>query len=165
MFQLLITELKELFRSNYYADRIGGMVVYNLFHLLFATILVASGYILPAIPTDHPSFNGIQVNLSFTLYLLFTYTAIRILGENSGTFDYSPFLMLPFSRSKIFAYLLLKTFFSWYNLFPICFWLGLLCKPCMGGEYDVETIFSGINCIVNHTIASSFHNLEVWSIG
>lgn len=125
MYQLFLLELKELFRSNFYSDRLGGIIVHNLIHLLLAFLLLATGAYI-ALPVDGFSLlHEIEYRNSIILQFVFTYTALRILAENSSCFDYAPLLTLPVKRFKIFAFLTIKSFLSWYNIYPLIIWWGI----------------------------------------
>lgn len=108
---------------------LGLLALYLLGNFLFV------GYFLDVIlentvPDEHP----VAVLSSIFFFSWLAGLLFRFLFQSYPVLDIQPYLLLPVSRSKLFHYLLIRSLFNVFNLFPLVFILPFTFKV-VAAEY------------------------------
>ena len=153
---LLLQSWKAQLRSPFWER---GLIV-NILLGLLALYLLANflflGYFLDVIlektmPDEHPvaALSGIFF-FSWLAGLLF-----RFLAQSYPVIDIQPYLLLPIKRSKLFHYLLFRSVFNVFNLFPLVFILPFTFKV-VATEYGALAQSAWIVSVMSLALFNNF---------
>jgi hypothetical protein len=118
--------LKEKFRSKSRGRNIILNIFIFLFFIYFLAIFTFTGYFIPRILKEDALID-VDIYELLNNYLLFYIgfdIMFRILLQSLPIISIKPYLTLPIGKGKIANFLLLKSFFSLFNLFPAMFFIA-----------------------------------------
>jgi hypothetical protein len=124
--ELFKHSLKDKFRSKTRGRNIILNIFLFLFFLYFLAIFTFTGYFLPRILKEDALID-IDVYELINNYLLFYIgfdIMFRTVLQSLPVISIKPYLILPIGKGKIANFLLLKSFFSFFNLFPALFFIA-----------------------------------------
>ncbi|MBV6652117.1 MAG: hypothetical protein KI786_00065 [Mameliella sp.] len=153
---LLLQSWKAQLRSPFWER---GLVV-NILLALLALYLLANflfaGYFLDSIlektvPDEHP----IAVLSGIFFFTWVGGLLFRFLMQSFPVIDIQPYLLLPIKKSKLFHYLLFRSVFNVFNLFPLVFILPFTLKV-VSAEYGGAAQFAWIVSVMCLALFNNF---------
>ena len=153
---LLLQSWKAQLRSPFWER---GLVV-NILLALLALYLLANflfaGYFLDSIlektvPDEHP----IAVLSGIFFFTWVGGLLFRFLMQSFPVIDIQPYLLLPIKKNKLFHYLLFRSVFNVFNLFPLVFILPFTLKV-VSAEYGGAAQFAWIVSVMCLALFNNF---------
>lgn len=120
MLKLLKLQWKEDFRSPMWQKNVAINIVMGFFILYFLVLFLAIGIGMSFLIGEfYPSEDPVTVVNSFILMYLLADLGMRFFMQDLPTLSIQPYLHLPIKRGKLVNYLLVKSSFSFFNIFPL----------------------------------------------
>lgn len=139
---LIKNQIKEFLRSSFKKQSIAANVfILILYGLIAINFLVAGLAIDKVLTAVAPDKNPVDLFNGFILFYFLSDLLIRFFIQKVHGFNIIPYLHLPIKRNLIKNYLLLKPFWSLFNLTPFLIVLPFAFR-ILAEDYEGLTVFS-----------------------
>lgn len=139
--QFLSLEIKQFLRSADFASNIFIKIVlfFILFIFLLQTLLLG-GMLVTIIKETFPDEDPFLLINRYAVIWFFGEFVYRYLMQKLPSIEVKPFLYLPVKRKKIAVFLFAKSFFSFFNLFPLAFFIPMSIGLIFNGYHSWQVI-------------------------
>lgn len=141
MYKHFITlQWKSFFRSASVDKSIGLKILMGFLAIYFAVAFLGLGFgLYPLLEDLYPDKDPLKIVNSYVVIWLAIELVFRFFMQTLPVVNIKPLLTLPIKKGKVVHYVLLKSFFSFYNLLPLLVIIpfGIICifagnKPVWG---------------------------------
>lgn len=118
--QILVHQWKEAIRSSFWQKSLLINILLGIFLLYFLLNLLVLGFFLGKIMlTAFPDSNPVIAFSGIVFYYFIADFLLRFFMQSTPVISIVPYLHLPVKKTNIFHFLLIRSGFSLFNLFPV----------------------------------------------
>ncbi len=160
--RLILLEWKAFFRSASVGKSIGLKILMVFLALYFATLFLFTGIgLYPLIQKYFPGEDPITVANRFVLLWLLAELCIRFFLQTLPVLDIKPLLVLPVLKRKVVNFVLLKSFFSFFNFLPLLVIIPFGLFNIYKEEYSATAIIAWMVAMWGLSMAVNFTNFII----
>lgn len=159
--KFLQLEWKQFSRSSYFAKSLGIKILMIFLFLYFSAIAVVMGggfyYIVKdAVPDKDP----LVFLSSYLIFWVLADLAIRFFWQQLPVMNIKPLMILPIQKKKVVHYLLGKSIFSFFNLYPLLFFVPLS-GVLIYNSYSVLSVLVWLISVLIISLSLNFINFII----
>lgn len=159
--KFLHLEWKQFTRSSYFAKSLGIKILMIFLFLYFAAIaVILGGSFFYIVKKSMPEQEPMLFLSSYLIFWVLADLAIRFFWQQLPVMNIKPLMVLPIKKSKVVHYLLGKSVFSFFNLYPILFFVPLA-GVLIFNNYSIFDVLIWLLSIVFISLSLNFINFLI----
>lgn len=154
-------EWKQYFRSSYWQKSIFLNILLAFFALYFMAsflIIGIAGYYI--LKEQFPNQDPLLIVNGFLLYFIIGDLIFRYIMQKLPVMNIKPLLLLPIPKNKIVHFILVKSSFSFFNIFSLFFFIPFSVVLIKEG-YDVSGVLGWLFSMILLTQMANFFNFLI----
>lgn len=160
--RFILLEWKAFFRSASVGKSIGLKILMVFLALYFATLFLFTGIgLYPLIQKYFPGEDPITVANRYVLLWLLAELSLRFFLQTLPVLDIKPLLVLPVLKRKVVNFVLIKSFFSFFNFLPLLVIIPFGIFNIYKNEHSAAAVLAWMLAMWGLSLAVNFTNFII----
>ncbi len=159
--KFLFLEWKQFTRSAYFAKSLGIKILMIFLFLYFAAIaVILGGSFYYIVKKELPDVEPVEFLSAYLIFWIVTDLAVRFFWQQLPVMNIKPLMVMPIPKNKVVHYLLGKSLFSFFNLYPLLFFVPFS-AILMINEYSIGSVLVWLLSMLVISISLNFINFLI----